>query len=90
MSVLSDTAPSITLTFRTDEEKRATLDKIAASLDRNRNWVINEALDLFIESHRWQMERLARAKQEARDGLGVPVSVVREEIRKRSEARSKK
>jgi predicted transcriptional regulator len=49
---------SITLTVRTDEAKRKKLDKIAATADRNRNWVINEAIDNYLELHEWQMQEI--------------------------------
>ncbi len=51
---------SISLTFRTEENKRDQLDRVAGSLDRNRNWVINEAIDSFLELYRWQLAEIEK------------------------------
>ena len=60
---------SISLTFRTEENKRDQLDKVAGSLDRNRNWVINEAIDSFLELYRWQLEEIEKGIADHAAGL---------------------
>ena len=40
---------STLISIRTDEDSVAALDLIAESLDRNRNWVINEAIQNYLE-----------------------------------------
>lgn len=51
---------SISLSFRTEEDKRAQLDQLADTLDRNRNWVINEAIDAYLDLHKWQLEEIEK------------------------------
>ncbi|MDX2242344.1 MAG: ribbon-helix-helix protein, CopG family [Leptolyngbyaceae cyanobacterium bins.302] len=56
------------ITFRLDSEKRAVLDAIAAGLDRDRSYLINEAITLYLEMHQWQIEEIQRAVAEADAG----------------------
>jgi predicted transcriptional regulator len=56
------------ITFRLDTEKRAALDAIAASLDRDRSYVLTEAVESYIEVHQWQIERIRKAVAEADAG----------------------
>ena len=44
---------TIQISFRTEEKVREELDRIARSLDRSRNWVINEAIANYIDLHKW-------------------------------------
>lgn len=53
------------ITFRLDSEKRAALDAIAAGMDRDRTYLINEAITLYLEMHQWQIEEIQRAVAEA-------------------------
>jgi len=41
-----------------DAEKRAALDEIADGLDRDRSYILNEAIDLYLEVHRWQVTHI--------------------------------
>lgn len=56
-----------TITFRLDQEKKKALDAIAATMDRDRAYILNEAVDEFIELHQWQVahiqEGLAQAEK---------------------------
>jgi len=56
------------ITFRLDSEKRAVLDAIAAGMDRDRSYLINEAITLYLEMHQWQIEEIQRAVAEADAG----------------------
>lgn len=53
------------VTFRLDSEKRDTLDAIAAGLDRDRSYVINEAINLYLEVHEWQISEIQQSLVEA-------------------------
>jgi predicted transcriptional regulator len=37
-------------------EKQEKLDAIASSLDRSRNWLVNQAIDYYLEIYDWQTE----------------------------------
>jgi len=54
-----------TITFRLDAEKRAALDEIADGLDRDRSYILNEAIDLYLEVHRWQVEHILEGARQA-------------------------
>jgi predicted transcriptional regulator len=57
-----------TVTFRLPPEKRAALDEIAAGLDRDRTYVLNEAIDLYLELHQWQVAHILNGIQQADAG----------------------
>jgi predicted transcriptional regulator len=54
-----------TITFRLDPEKREALDEIAAGLDRDRTYVLNEAIELYLELHRWQITHILEGIRQA-------------------------
>lgn len=53
------------ITFRLDSEKKAVLDAIATGIDRDRSYVINEAINLYLEMHQWQIEEIQKGIAEA-------------------------
>lgn len=56
------------VTFRLDREKREALDAIAAGMDRDRSYLINEAISLYLEMHQWQLEEIQKGVAEADAG----------------------
>lgn len=56
------------ITFRLDTEKRAALDAIAAGMDRDRSYMLNEAINLYLEMHQWQIQEIQRGIEEADAG----------------------
>lgn len=77
---------SISLSFRTEEEKRDQLDRLAESLDRNRNWVINEAIDAYLDLHKWQLERIERGIRDTQEGRVYSTAQVRARLAKKARA----
>jgi predicted transcriptional regulator len=61
----------IALTFRTEEVTRSELDQLANKLNRNRSWVINEAIKNYLELYRWQVEQIDKGLAELDAGLGL-------------------
>jgi RHH-type transcriptional regulator, rel operon repressor / antitoxin RelB len=53
------------VTFRLERDKRAALDAIAAGLDRDRSYVLNEAITAYLEIHQWQIEEIQKGIAEA-------------------------
>ena len=53
------------ITFRLENEKRVILDTIAAGLDRDRTYVLNEAVDLYLEVYQWQIAEIEAGVAEA-------------------------
>lgn len=53
------------ITFRLDSEKKKALDAIAATMDRDRAYVLNEAVEEFIELHQWQLSHIQKGIEQA-------------------------
>ena len=60
------------MTVRVESETKQALDTIAARLDRDRSYVVNDALAAYVETHRWQIEHIRRGLREANAGKFVP------------------
>lgn len=45
-------------TVRVDPEKQKRLDALAQQLDRSRNYVVNQAIEEFLDTHVWQVEHI--------------------------------
>ena len=60
------------VTVRLDKEKIALLDQFAASADRDRSYLIKEAIDRFLDIKQWQAEEVRKAIAEADAGQFVP------------------
>jgi len=59
---------SIALSFRTEEETREALDRVAAHLDRNRNWVINLAIRDYLDLQEWQLREIDKGIADRKAG----------------------
>lgn len=56
------------VTFRLDSEKKMALEAIASGMDRDRSYVINEAITSYLEMHKWQIEEIKKGIAEAEAG----------------------
>jgi predicted transcriptional regulator len=68
------------MSVRIDENTRAELDAVAAVLDRDRTYVVNEALAAYLETHRWQIEHIRQGLGEAEAGKFVPEAAAKKRI----------
>ena len=59
---------SKTISFRLPDDKREALDLIAAALDRDRSYVLNEAIDAYLDVHQWQIEHIKAGIRQADAG----------------------
>jgi predicted transcriptional regulator len=59
---------SATLTIRIDPEMKAELDAIAAARDRDRSYLVKEALREYLEVQKWQIEHIRQGVREADAG----------------------
>jgi predicted transcriptional regulator len=57
-----------TITFRLDADKREALDAIAEVADRDRSYVLNEAVDAYLDVHQWQIEHIKKGLRQAEAG----------------------
>jgi predicted transcriptional regulator len=53
---------------RLGDDLAARLDRLAASLDRPKAWVIEQAIARYVEQEAWQLEAIAEALTEYRQG----------------------
>jgi len=49
------------VTFRLDDDKLQCLDQIASSMDRDRSYVLNEAVSNYLEVKQWHAEQIRQA-----------------------------
>ena len=45
-------------TIRAESEIVHKLDDLAGSLDRSRNYLVNQAIKEYLETHAWQVEKI--------------------------------
>lgn len=56
------------VSIRIEEEKVEELNELAKVSKRDRSFIINEAIDLYLEMNKWQIERIKAAVKEADQG----------------------
>ena len=57
-----------TLSFRTDEDIRDRLDRLAGTQRRDRSFLINEAIEQYLELSDWQEAKIRAGIEEADRG----------------------
>lgn len=72
-----------TITFRSDPKKVKALDRLARSLDRDRSYLLNEAVDQYLSVHEYHLEQISKGLQEARAGKLVDYDKVKADWMKR-------
>lgn len=73
------------LTVRVEPETRESIDAIAEATNRDRSFIINEALSAYIDVYRWQVEHIHAAIREADAGRFVPEAEAERRIRRREQ-----
>ena len=56
------------------------LDHIAGSLDRSRNYLVNQAIQEYLETHYWQIEKITQGIESADRGELVGHDQVMQEM----------
>lgn len=56
------------MTVRVETRTKKDLDGIAAALERDRSYVVNEALKAYIDVHQWQIDHIRQGLREANAG----------------------
>ena len=67
-------AASEPITIRT--AKVAEIDALAGAMDRSRNYIVNQAIEQYLEANAWQMELIAEGIAAAREGKVIPAEEV--------------
>lgn len=57
-----------TVTFRIDSDKVAALDELAEVLDRDRTYLLNEAVSAYLDVQQWQIEHIKASIKQADAG----------------------
>lgn len=52
------------------------IDALAHAMDRSRNYIVNQAIEQYLEANAWQMERITAGVKAARAGKVQPVDEV--------------
>ena len=68
------------MTVRIEPQTREALDGIAASLDRDRTYVVNQALEAYIGIHQWQLGHIRQGLREANAGKFASAAEVKRVI----------
>ena len=69
-----------TMTVRIPSATREALDALAAAIDRDRSYVVNEALSAYLELHRWHLEHIRQGLREAQEGRFVSDARVKQTL----------
>lgn len=67
-------AASEPITIRT--AKVAEIDALAGATDRSRNYIVNQAIEQYLEVNAWQMDRTREGISAAREGKVAPADQV--------------
>ena len=57
-----------TISFRLDEDKAEALDTLAEALDRDRTYLLNEAVSAYLDVQRWHIEQIESGIRQADAG----------------------
>ncbi len=71
-----------TMTVRIPSETREALDAVAAAIDRDRSYVVNEALSTYLELHRWRLDHISQGLREAKAGRFASDAQVKQVLRR--------
>ena len=69
-----------TITVRIEPQMREALDAIATAQDRDRSYIVKDAIRAYLEFHQWQLERIEQGLREADEGRFVPDAVMKKKI----------
>ena len=66
-----------TLSFRLDTDKAGALDALAVALDRDRSYLLNEAVTAYLDVQHWHIEQIKTGLRQADGGRLVDHAEVR-------------
>lgn len=79
-------AKTIPVAVRLDPQRHAKLVRLAVATDRPKSWVMERALDAYLDNQLWQVEHIQKGLAELDAGLGIPHERVVTAIRRRIHA----
>lgn len=63
--------------FQIDSDKMDALDALAKVLDRDRAYLLNEAVAAYLDLQQWQLERIQTSIKQADEGLLIDHSEIK-------------
>lgn len=60
-----------TVSFRLESTKVAALDTLANSMDRDRTYLLSEAVEVYLDTQQWHLEQIEAGRAEAEAGQVV-------------------
>jgi predicted transcriptional regulator len=70
-----------TVSFRLDADKVTELDTLAEAQDRDRTYLLNEAVAAYLDVQRWQMDQINKSLSQADAGDLLPHNKVKRAVR---------
>lgn len=71
-----------TVSFRLDAATLRDLDALADSLDRDRTYLLNEAVSAYLDVQRWHVEQIKAGLREANIGRLIDHREIRKRVRR--------
>ena len=72
-----------TISFRLDSDKVGALDSLAEALDRDRSYLLNEAVTAYLDVQRWHIDQIKAGIRQADAGELIDHAQVRKMWAKR-------
>ncbi len=72
--------PTEPITVRTTKQTISEIDALADSMDRSRNYIVNQAIQQYLEANNWQIARIKEGVAASREGRTRPAEAVFSDI----------
>ena len=59
---------TVSLSFRVAAKKAREVEKLAKATERSKSWLLEQALDAYLETQAWQIEHIRKGLDELRRG----------------------
>jgi predicted transcriptional regulator len=66
---MSDTT---SLSFRVPKAKAEQVEQLAEALDRPKSWLLQQALDAYLDVQAWHIAHIEQGRREIREGKSIP------------------
>lgn len=73
---MTDEKATAPITIRAQKDVIGEIDALAAATDRSRNYIVNQALQQYLEVNAWQIERIKEGLAAVREGRVRPAKQV--------------
>jgi predicted transcriptional regulator len=60
------------LSFRVPKAKAEQIEQLAKAMDRPKSWLLQEALDAYLDLQAWHVAQIEQGRRELREGKGIP------------------